>query len=362
VPLICDHQLPAGERCERPHNHLQPHSVLPNWNDLLQGGLNNEPKLRDKVKRSPTETAGKGGEWGFLQNKVSRASKVAIPLELYLQDNTLLTRPYDGGCLVYLTPAQFRSGVPTGLTLGRNSVVLYQRAHELDDYPPDSSWSIFELLDDQGFVVDKWGKAVSWRGHYYVRIKRGSNGWDYGGGQAKAIGIRQDEYCSRRDQRFIVGQIAYLAWSIPGTRIRLNQPDAPAYLVEYLKRHQMLDLDRMRGAGMLNSNGTAQCPFCRAPLSYEELIDQAPQQIGRQLASSNATALHMMHIEPLKMGQFNHRPYNLGLGHAKCNHAQGEDSIRRSVEFLFGRRLTAALDETDVSREVRDDVWHRAVD
>lgn len=363
MPLICDAQLPTGDLCQRPFGHSRGHSNVPSWDDLLQGGLGTDARLSDKVTRSPTETAGKGGEWGFLQNKVSRASKVAIPYELYLQDPTLLTFGYDGGCLVYVTPDQYRSpSFPAALVPGQNCVVLYQRAAELTATPPNTTWRIFRLLDANGGIVDAWGRAVRWEGEYYVRVKQGNNGWDYGGGRAKAIGIRQDEYCSKRDQRFIVGQIAYLAWSIDGTRTRLQRQAAPDYLVEFLTRHGMLDLARMKQVGMLSSAGAAQCPFCHALLSYEELVDQAPQQVGRQLSSSNATALHMMHIEPLKMGTFNHRPYNLALGHAKCNHAQGEDSIRRSVEFLFDRRLTTALEEANLPAGLRDTIRTRVLE
>jgi hypothetical protein len=150
--------------------------------------------------------------------------------------------------------------------------------------------------------------------------------------------------------------MAYLAWSIPGTRTQFGVPAIPQTIVDFLSSHGMLDLDRMISVGMINATGIAQCPFCREELSFQELINEAPQQLGRQLSSSNATALHLMHIDPLKMGCFNHKPYNLALGHAKCNHAQGEDSISMSIEFLFNRRLTDALSSAGLSLELQSQI------
>jgi len=147
--------------------------------------------------------------------------------------------------------------------------------------------------------------------------------------------------------------MSYLAWSLPGTRTRFGVQAIPQFIVDFLNAHGMLDVQRMKAVGMLSKNGIAQCPFCREELSFQELINQAPQQVGRQLSSSNATALHLMHIEPLKMGAFNHKPYNLALGHAKCNHAQGEDSIDESINFLFNRRLTDAMVTAGLSEDMQ---------
>jgi len=315
--------------------------------------MSEDQKISDKVQRSPSETAGKGGEWGFLQNKVSRASKVAIPLDVYVQYPALGTHAYDSGFIVYATPQEHFSGsVPNTLVLGRDYIVLYSKASQLTANPPPPGWNIFELVDSNGASVTTWNTASTWRGEYYVRVKTDGK-WTYGAGRVKAIGIRQDEYCSRVDQRFIVGQMAYLAWSMPGTRTRFGVAATPQYLIDFLSANNMLDLPRMQAVGMIGSNGIAQCPFCREELTYQELVDQANQQVGRQLSSSNATALHLMHIEPLKMGSFNHKPYNLAFGHAKCNHAQGEDSISDSIAFLFERRLIDALDAAGIPANVR---------
>ena len=127
----------------------------------------------------------------------------------------------------------------------------------------------------------------------------------------------------------------------------------PQYLIDFLSANNMLDLPRMQAVGMISSNGVAQCPFCCEELTYQDLIGQANQQVGRRLSSSNATALHLMHIEPLKMGSFNHKPYNLAFGHAKCNHAQGEDSISDSISFLFERRLIDALSAAGIPADVQ---------
>jgi hypothetical protein len=351
MPLCLANIDGTDAKCQRPLGHPRPCSELPTWVDLQPNGMDQDPQVSDKVKRSPTETAGKGGEWGFLQNKVNRASQVAIPLDVYLKYPQLTTHIYDNGFIVYATPEEHFLGVPAGLTLGRDYVVLYASQAQLDAahaHSPRNDWKIFEVMNSRGEVASAWSAGSTWRGDYYVRVKNGQ-GWNYGTGTVKAIGIRQDEYCSKVDQRYIVGQMSYLAWTMPGTRARFNVTEIPQYIVDFLSANGMLDLRRMESAGMINSKGIAQCPFCREELSYQELVNQAPQQVGRVLSSSNATALHLMHIVPLKMGEFNHKPYNLAFGHAKCNHAQGEDSISQSIEFLFDRRLTDAMSNAGIS-------------
>ena len=153
-------------------------------------------EVSDKVIRSPTETAGKGGQWGFLQNKVNRASKVAIPLDVYLRHPDLSTYPYDNGFIVYATPTDHFSGVvPPTLTIGKDYVVLYTSASQINSFPQLGTWNIFELRDKNDKPAITWTSAAKWRGEYYVRTKDGHK-WNYGGGAIKAIGIRQDEYCS----------------------------------------------------------------------------------------------------------------------------------------------------------------------
>lgn len=345
--MLCGKTISGGSLCQRPKSHTRACSHIPLWDDFLVGGLSSVPEVGDKVTRSPSETAGKGGEWGFLQNKVSRSSQVAIPLAVYINHSSVRTHHYDNGMLVYATPSEWHSGLTNNqnpqLTIGENCIILYISNSDWLTFPPATGWSSFKLIGQDEQPVTTWRSAVGWRGHYYARFKKDGE-WYYGpNGRENAIGIRQDEYCSKLDQSYIVAQMAFLVWSMPGTLTQFSQASTPQYLIDFLTANNMLDLQRMESVGMINSNGQAQCPFCQEVITYQELINQAPQQTGRQLASSNATALHLMHIEPLEMGSFNHKPYNLAFGHAKCNHAQGEDSIPRSIEFLIGRRLVKVL-------------------
>jgi len=164
------------------------------------------------------------------------------------------------------------------------------------------------------------------------------------------LGIRQDEYADQLEVRHIMAQLAYLLWNSIGATTYLGR-ETPTYLIDYLDFFGLRNPQLYLENGTMNSMGITTCPFCLRQLNVEEFTASQQQQVGRETAMSNSTELEMMHIIPLQMGEFNHRRYNLGWGHKKCNAAQGGDSISESIEAIFGIRLQNLI--SDIENEHR---------
>lgn len=78
----------------------------------------------------------------------------------------------------------------------------------------------------------------------------------------------------------------------------------------------------------------AICPLCRKPIFIEEFFKDIEQMEGRQVLDNTQKEIVLMHVNALRPGKLNHRPYNLGWGHNYCNLIQGDEDIFETIEKL----------------------------
>jgi len=76
------------------------------------------------------------------------------------------------------------------------------------------------------------------------------------------------------------------------------------------------------------------CPLCKNKITAAELFAGIEQDEGREEEDNTQSAIELMHIKPLKPGEFNHCAYNLGWGHKHCNIIQGSASIDETLQKL----------------------------
>ena len=81
----------------------------------------------------------------------------------------------------------------------------------------------------------------------------------------------------------------------------------------------LVDYSRLRELRMLTSANHACCPLCLKPLSAAGFLQRLTQAAGRETYDITITEVSMFHIEELRPGVLQHRPYNLGWGHHHCN-------------------------------------------
>gem|GEM_PF-2750017 len=357
---ICANDTENGP-CAKPSGHNGNCNYLASYQELLTG-LEDYKPIYDKIHRSPKDTAGKdpNSVWGYLQNKVSRSGFAVIQYANFHENPEIINRNWDHrfspGYVVAISPRDYfvenwnEQEIHEALTIGENAIVLYRNEQDLVRYPPEEGWSIWNLHDPEGEFVCSWQQCRRDGGKvgHYACWYHTNDGFSSGETLASRhhLGIRQDEYADELEVRHIMAQLAYLLWNSIGAETYLER-EIPTYLIDYLDFFGLRNSQLYLENGTMNSIGITTCPFCLRQLNVEEFTASQQQQVGRETAMSNSTELEMMHITPLQMGEFNHRRYNLGWGHKKCNSAQGGDSISESIETIFGIRLQNLISDIE---------------
>lgn len=90
----------------------------------------------------------------------------------------------------------------------------------------------------------------------------------------------------------------------------------------------------LKDVRILNEFGHAICPLCLKPLSANGFFNRLEQAEGREVPDLTVTQLNLFHIQELRMGEFNHRPYNLGWGHHHCNTVTKDSGIIETLKWM----------------------------
>lgn len=97
----------------------------------------------------------------------------------------------------------------------------------------------------------------------------------------------------------------------------------------------LLDFEKLWEIGAWDKNKNVPvCPLCGKPIEPHEFFEGVEQAEGREVSDNTQRAIVLMHINALKPGELNHRPYNLGWGHNFCNTIQGDKDISVTIEEL----------------------------
>lgn len=96
----------------------------------------------------------------------------------------------------------------------------------------------------------------------------------------------------------------------------------------------IFDEGRLVSARILNSSGETICPLCLEKLSAQGFFNRMEQAEGRQVLDLTITQLNLFHIEELRLGEWNHRSYNLGWGHHHCNVVVKDSGITNTLEWM----------------------------
>lgn len=85
---------------------------------------------------------------------------------------------------------------------------------------------------------------------------------------------------------------------------------------------------------MLNAAGHTICPLCLEELTAQGFFNRMEQAEGRAVLDLTITQLNLFHIEELRLGEWNHRSYNLGWGHHHCNVVVKDSGITETLEWM----------------------------
>lgn len=306
------------------------------------------PKLLERKIYKSGQTRGADDDEIF-QNRVGRDSTALIRYDLWVERlmNTIENPDsfFERGYIV-LIPAEtyFSWQSPefelsaVGLEIGRNALVFYQTREEWDAHNPHSM---------------KWQPATSRTsplgGQYVARIhattayesgERIAEGFTTTG--MKGAGIRVYEYASKQRMNDCRLQLEAIFWlcvnSIEAVvDYGMTAEEARArktFTLKKAKEQGLLDYEHLRKVRILNAGNVTICPLCLEPLDAFGFFNRKAQAKGRETADLTITELNLFHIEELRPGLFNHRPYNLGWGHHLCNVVIGDEGIDHTVRWM----------------------------
>ena len=304
------------------------------------------PKLLDRKIYKTGQTRGADDDVIF-QNRVGRNSTVLIPYGLWTQCRPTLPQFYENGFIVLISPAEYfaiqniaAQLVEQGLTLGVNALVFYETREHWTAYNPDAlHWTpATQRTNPLG-------------GQYVARVPAttaAENGAKINRGftvtAMKGAGIRVYEYASTTTIDHCRQQLEALFWkcrdadavAVANGMTVAQAAARKATNLAKCQQHGLLDVARLTQARMLNAAGYTICPLCLDKLSGQGFFNRMEQAEGREVPDLTVTQLNLFHIQELRYGVLNHRPYNLGWGHHHCNVVVKDAGILETLEWMRG--------------------------
>jgi hypothetical protein len=304
------------------------------------------PQLLDRKIYKTGQTRGADDDVIF-QNRVGRNSTVLIPYSLWAKCRLPPPQSYENGFIVLISPAEYFATqnitaqlAAQGLTLGVNTLVFYETREHWATHNPDAL---------------QWKPATQRTnplgGQYVARVPATTaveNGAKINRGftetAMKGAGIRVYEYASTTTIDHCRQQLEALFWKCRDADTvavanGMTAAQAAARKAANLAKCQqlgLLDLSRLTQARVLNAAGYTICPLCLAELSGQGFFNRIEQAEGREVPDLTVTQLNLFHIQELRYGVLNHRPYNLGWGHHHCNVVVKDMGIIATLEWMRG--------------------------
>jgi hypothetical protein len=96
----------------------------------------------------------------------------------------------------------------------------------------------------------------------------------------------------------------------------------------------LLDYKRLLASRLINEAQRTICPLCREELSASGFFTRLQQVEGRKIPDITVTEINMFHIKELRVGSYNHRPYNLGWGHHHCNVVTKDSGVAKTLDWM----------------------------
>ena len=158
----------------------------------------------------------------------------------------------------------------------------------------------------------------------------------------KGAGIRLYEYANSETTKNVRLQLEaayWLTYDSVEVVVQNKMPikDAEIRYKEALKeceQYGLLDYALLRKARIIDKDNHTICPLCREKLSAIGFFSRMLQAEGREVPDLTVTEINIFHINELRYGVYNHKPYNLGWGHHHCNVVARDVGISKTLEWM----------------------------
>ncbi|MDY6292002.1 MAG: BstXI family restriction endonuclease [Succiniclasticum sp.] len=283
----------------------------------------------------------------IYQNRVNRCNTVLIPFHQWKKDSELrkISSNFENGFIVLIQPQDyFSQSDPTqmlsqyALELGENCLVFYETRHDWNTHNPQSlGW---ECANNRNAPLG---------GNYVARVPATTASHDsgkinhgYASQSPKGAGIRLYEYASSDTINNCRSQLEAIYWlcfdSVEvAIKYGMTKEGAEKRRELCFKKCEelgLLDYERLFQQRIINKKHRTICPFCLKELSGNGFYNRLEQAEGREVPDLTVTQINLFHIDELKYGEFNHRPYNLGWGHHHCNVVVKDSGIYPTLHWI----------------------------
>jgi len=85
---------------------------------------------------------------------------------------------------------------------------------------------------------------------------------------------------------------------------------------------------------MIDNENQTTCPLCLEKLSGMGFFNRMAQAEGREVPDLTVTEINLFHINELRYGVYNHKPYNLSWGHHHCNVVTKDSGITGTLKWM----------------------------
>lgn len=313
------------------------------------------PKLPVLLEQKLTKTGYTRGATvrEVFQNRVTRNNTVLINWEFWDRCRQPEDGPeYENGFIVLVSPAWYFETAEAdallaaqGVELGINALLLFKRRPEVARYWPESGL----LPNGKPFTVAT-SRSAPLGGTYFARVAATVAGGDNGdkilegfnATQLRGAGIRVYEYASTGTIKAARLQLECLVWMCADSMEIIEAAGMSAADVESRRAQQLanadtaglLDCDRLRNCRVINDRDVTVCPLCKEPISAAAFMRRGEQAEGRAVHDLTITEISLFHIEELRVGSLQHKPYNLGWGHHFCNVVVKDAGILPTLEWM----------------------------
>ncbi|WP_049226437.1 BstXI family restriction endonuclease [Neisseria sicca] len=303
------------------------------------------PSLLDRKIYKTGQTRGADDDV-IYQNRVGRNSTVLIPYSLWEKYKFPPNQEtyFEKGFICLISPEEYFNNLNIetelkhhGLSLGNNLLVFYKKRSDWQNYPPLKNW---QPANARKSPLNRQYVA---RIAATTAIENGSKiSLGYTTKRMKGAGIRLYEYASKRiiDQcKLQLEAIFWLCYDAIEIMRDCNMTDAEIELrkstiLKRAEQENLLDYQKLQQARIIDNQHQTVCPLCLDKLSAQGFMNRLIQAEGREVHDLTVTEINLFHIDELRYGKFNHRPYNLGWGHHHCNVVVKDSGINETLQWM----------------------------
>ena len=304
------------------------------------------PKLLDRKIYKSGQTRGADDDV-IYQNRVNRNNTVLIPFHIWEKNPDLrdISNSFEKGYIVLINPDEYyaydepnKSLIELGLTLGENCLLFYETRNEWNNHNP------LEIgLNIPTQRENPLGGEFVARVPATTAIENGKKiNMGYTETNMKGAGIRLYEYASAFTIKMCQLQLEAIFWLCEDSitvvqEYEMTKDEAELRKSECLKAcesKKLLDYSKLKDNRIIDSDNNTICPLCLKKLSGYGFFNRMSQAEGREVPDLTVTEINLFHVDELKYGKFNHKPYNLGWGHHHCNVVVKDSGIQQTLEWL----------------------------